>query len=243
MHEHIPRTGRCTAAAVGLVACCALVVAAGAAPPDYTEIGTRDGTPRTTLEDGHGGLAPQFEVMLEARTPEDEEMDATYGLVPGVGLGVSIAPGASTRIRFRVRYLSSTGDPYHDLPGFTAPRRSRVTAVPLSLGVCQTLVPGRRVRFDGGLDLGLGLFRERIPDPDQPGDDLVYTGSGLGLSVFAGPALTLGHGRRLALEAGWSGLEADLDHGRLPDITTNLTGFFARVSLAFTLTSRKEGTS
>jgi len=230
------------AAAVGC-----LVVGLVAAPspanggePGYQEVGSPAGPPEPGDSYLPVGLDVRLEVMADARSLDDREMDATYGIVPGAGLGVSIATSRDSWFLLRLRYLTSSGNPYHDIAGYESGREARLAAVPLTMGFRANLARHPRFRFNIGTAFSIAWIRERLPDPLLPEHDSVYSGHGSGLSFWAGPEILFAHGRRsVAMELGWGGFSARLDgHAASPD--TDLTGLNARVLFSFALQGDKE---
>ncbi|MCP4571419.1 MAG: hypothetical protein GY838_03635 [bacterium] len=132
-------------------------------------------------------LEPEWEILGAVQTFSDNDLDRTYGLLGGGGLGWSVRSGQDTRFVVRLQYLRSKGDPYYDQPSFDAGTPATLQVVPISLGVRHDLAPNSRLRVNAGASLGFDWTREEMPDPNDPARTQAHDGIGWGLQLSLGP--------------------------------------------------------
>jgi len=185
------------------------------------------------------GLEPELELLGSVQTMSDEDLDLTYGLLGGGGLGLSVRSGRDTRFVLRVQYLHSKGDPYYDQPGLDAGSPADLLVVPVSMGIRHDLAPNSALRLNAGFTCEIDWIREELPDPASPADDLVHDGVGLGLQFSLGPEYRTrderyGLGLEIAYGIHGAALSSDGDGNH----ELNRGGIHGRAYLVFALGAR-----
>jgi len=175
-------------------------------------------------------LATEYEFALGAQSLSEDDLDATYGLLPSLGAGVSWRLLGHTRLVLAARYAVSRGDPYYDTPDFRDGEAARLRAVPVTLGLRGNLNPGHRLRFHLGCALQVAWLEEELPVAGGTGR---FTGYGIGPLVTAGPEWRACDERRaVGLELAYGGRGGGVDRGAATH-DVDLTGFHARIYYAF----------
>lgn len=181
-------------------------------------------------------LQPEIEILGTVQTLTDDDLDLTYGLLGGGGLGFSVRSGRDTRFVVRIEYLRSEGDPYYDQSAFDAGTPAELVVVPFSLGVRHDLAPHAALRLNVGFALGLDWIREELPDPQDPANLATYDGVGWGLDFSLGPEYRTRDERYgIGLEIAYGRHEAEVSNSQAGDHELNRSGLFGRVYLVFAL--------
>ncbi len=133
------------------------------------------------------GLGPILSCSVGASSFFNRDMDQTYGIVPSFLLRCAVPLQRGGEVFIGGGYLGDSGDPYHDVGGFSGGPSSRLRAMPLEVGV-----RGRPLRRVGsGLGIGLALqyvrVTERFPGSlrANPLERVEMTAWGWGLRVLA----------------------------------------------------------
>lgn len=181
--------------------------------------------------------AMRLEVRGSVTALSDDDLDATYGVLPAGELGVSWPLGRQTRVAVSIGYASSSGDPYYDTPGFDAGHPARLRVVPLTFALRLASSGERPVRIVGGLAFQVAWIDERVPTDETASGLHTLTGDGAGLLVTVGPEWRLGRGRHvLSLEFALGGPSGEVhESNRRHDV--DLRGFHLRCGYALALGS------
>ena len=195
-----------------------------------------------------GGTAPvggAFPGLKEINTMVDlsfmythfsgNDMRGSYTGLPQFGAGISFATSERTRFFFSARYGQKSGDPYHDIDGFSDPDGITVKALPIMFGM--------KINASGRQDFRLyvgGAFQyaflwenvSTVDGSDNP-QDVEASGTGPGYYLFMGPEFPLGQGgSALGVEFGYGGSKGDVVSGSHYH-GVDLTGAHARIYFTF----------
>lgn len=185
---------------------------------------------------------PDHDVRLEARasfqTLFDDDLDATYGVLPAGEVGVSWRLGEQTRFALALAYATSDGNPYYDIPGIDS-EIARVTAVPLTLAIRLESNDAGPLGIVAGLGVQAAWVEEQVPTGTTEDGLQKLDGYGFGVLVSVGPEWRLAGGRHvLSLEFALGGVSAEVQDGsRRHDV--DLRGFHLRCGYALALGSKE----
>ncbi len=160
-----------------------------------------------------------------------KDMDGSYGGLPQIGAGLSFALGDRTRFFISARYGKASGDPYHNLEGFSDADGLTLKALPLMIGFKLNASEREDFRLYLGGAFQYAFLWEDIPAENQAGvsQTLKTSGTGTGYYLLLGPEFPLGEGKNaVGLEFGYGGSKGDVTagtHGHGVD----LTGLHARI--------------
>ena len=180
------------------------------------------------------------DVRLEARasfeTLFDDDLEATYGVLPAGEVGVSWRLGEQTRFALALCYATSDGNPYYDTPGFDS-EIARVTAVPLTLAIRLVSNEEGPLRIVAGLGVQAAWVEEQVPTGTTEDGLQKLDGYGFGVLVTVGPEWRLAGGRHVvSLEFALGGVSAEVqDDSQRHDV--DLRGFHLRFGYALALGS------
>jgi len=188
-----------------------------------------------------GPLPLQRATRLEARGQVtaffDDDLDATYGLLPGGELGASWALGHFSRVLVSLGYGATTGDPYHDVPDFDAGEVARLRVVPLTVGLRLASPNEGPVHLVCGAAVQAAWFAERLPIGETDGSLQDLDGRGLGLLFTLGPEWWLQGGRQvLSLDLALGGPSGEV-HGGTHRHDVDLRSFQLRLGYALAVGS------
>jgi hypothetical protein len=204
--------------------------------PVYDEIPTGRIAPRAdaadlTASDRSRDPEIELEILGGVQTLVEEDMDATYDLVPSAGLGISAAVSPTVRVLVAASYGEARGDPYHGEPEFYG-GESRLRIVPLEVGIRVDMAGRTRTRLLFAAGFSVAWVQETLPVEDESGERIVHDGYGAGVSLALGPEFRSRDGMRaLGFQLGWGRSGLDLESGRAGSRELDLTGFRARLYL------------
>jgi len=182
-------------------------------------------------------LEAKLDLSAQYTSFTGEDMRDSYGGLPVIAIGFSFQTASKTRTFISLGYGENTGDPYHNLSGFSAADNIKVRAVPLQLGMKVDLAKSRRIHVFAGAAFEIAWMEETIPFLDDSGSVVNKSASGLnsGFNLTFGPEIVLGRGgRAVGLEIGWGGSKGSVSaKGHKHDI--DLTGYRGRLYLALGL--------
>lgn len=174
------------------------------------------------------GLGAQLEFAVGAQTLGSDDLDDTYGLLPGGSVGMSWPLRNHTRFHLTAGYYTTGGDLYYDTPEFASDQRARLRAVPLTFGLRENLTPGSRTGLVGGLAIQIAWIEEELPAGTNVTGHDVNRGYGIGILASLGPRWCSRDERRaLGVELAVGGCGADIGEGRGKH-EVDLTGFHLR---------------
>lgn len=183
-------------------------------------------------------LEAELELGLTYLEFSDDDLDATYGHLPGVSAGASFLMAPRVRTFFSLGYGQKSGDPFYGLPGFDGGPEITLKTVPFLVGLKFDLASSSRLRVQAGGALMLAYVREEgIAQLDSFGnlDDAPVDNVLSGYQLTFAPEWVLGHRvRAVGLEVGYGGVKGTLSNdSHSHDI--DLTGISARMYLVLGL--------
>jgi hypothetical protein len=128
---------------------------------------------------------------FEVRSLADDDMQATYGMVPMLGLRWTSPMGDTSEFFLGSGYGWDSGNPYYGDGSFVTADRARLRVIPIELGVRMTPLLHLRRAFHVGFAVEYLWVREDAP----AGDALEgaasgwerFSGWGWGVKALAGP--------------------------------------------------------
>ncbi len=167
----------------------------------------------------------------------DSSMSGAYSGLPQLGTTLSLATGDRSRFFLSVHYGQKSGDPYHDIDGFSDEDGMTVKALPLMIGMKYNTSQRQDFRlYLGGAFIYSFLWEDLTTRNANNNPVLVEaSGNGTGYYFFVGPEFPLGKGSQaLGAEFGFGGSKGEVrksshSHG------VNMTGVQARVYFTFGL--------
>ncbi len=136
-----------------------------------------------------------------------EHIGETYGYLPQLGAGVSLALSDRSRIFMSLHYGRKSGDPYWDVPSFSGPNIT-VQNVPLMFGAKTNASSRHSYRLYFGAAMQLTYLKEKTYTADSYGNPLEEnaTGWATGYYFFVAPEFPLSkNGNALGCELAWGG--------------------------------------
>lgn len=184
---------------------------------------------------------PEIQTMLDFSFMytdlRGEDMGGTYGGLPLLGAGISFATSDQIRFFISASYGRNSGDPYHDIEGFSDDGGITLKALPVMIGLKVNTSTRKSFRLYVGGAFQYAFLWENLPTVDsnnQPAD-IEASGTATGYYLFIGPELPLGKGNSaVGAEFGFGGSKGnvtDSSHRHAVD----LTGAQARIYFTFGL--------
>ncbi len=136
----------------------------------------------------------RFRIGASTRFLLDDDMERTYGVMPGIHVGLSVETSPYSRFLVEVGYETTHGDPYYDTPGFHVTEAARVSLAPFSVGLRFNSDPNRRFDIHYGFDIVAGWTGERTHSQDSE-------------SLFDSSNVALGY--RFSVSPEWRGRNRD----------------------------------
>lgn len=159
----------------------------------------------------HAGpsTTPSIGLFASGQSLFDDDMERTYGAIPGFGLQLQLPYTSVAQFVAGVQYTGDDGDPLYDLDGMHGSAALHLTS--LEFGLRRNVMPDQRHRFFVGAAAQYVHVSERVDGGQWEGDHDAATAQGWG---FAG-RLMLGPEWRLARDRMGAGFEFSLELGTI----------------------------
>jgi len=190
----------------------ALLAGLWAFPARSQNVSEVGGPAATSLQDRNLSLpdfTPRYHLRIGADNIFNEELNESYGLLPGAEVGVTLAISRHARFFANLGYFRTQGDPYYDLDGMSDEDGLLLQTIPMTVGVLLNASENPHFRLHFGAGLGPHYVRERIPDLEG---NLTADGLLMGWHFFMCPEFDLGQGA-LGVELGVGGARGRLTEG------------------------------